>query len=139
MDDVHDDDDDGGDDEANTSADSDAKSTKKPLAKPKAVRKRQAEGEDKLIKGLAESLAGKKEKKVQSPKDTLEHFGNYVTQSLAELDPQICNLAKFKINNILYQAQVGALTDFNNNFPLQSFPPQQQYNWPVQERQYASL
>ena len=82
-----------------------SKSTKEPL-KIKPSRKKHAEEEYKLIKGLAESIAERKSKK---PKDDtkISNPAENLTETLTELDKRTQHMAKHRINNILFQAQTG--------------------------------
>ena len=110
------------------------KSTKEPL-KIKPSRKKQAEEEYKLIKGLAQSIAEKRSKKPKVDSklsSTAETFGRYVAQTLTELDTHVQNMAKHRINNILFQAQMGELVQ-NPTFGMSAPIPQQPFpSWPLQ-------
>ena len=88
------------------------RSTSEPLSKPSTSRRKHAEEEYQLIKKLSPSIANKhKRKTLQKKNDTIfEAFGNYVAQALSELDSQVSHLAQNKINNIIFQAQAGLLT-----------------------------
>lgn len=57
----------------------------------------------------------------------LEAFGNYVTKALSELDSQTSHLAQNKINNIIFQAQAGLLTQEIQ--PPMMIQPQPQRNY----------
>ena len=61
---------------------------------------------------MSQSIANKhKRKQPQKQNDTIyEAFGNYVAKALGELDALTSNLAQNKINNIIFQAQAGLLT-----------------------------
>ena len=75
-------------------------------------RKKQADEEFQLIKGLANSINDRcrKKQKLESKKDdALQMFGCYVTETLTALEPQMKHLAQHHINNILFQAQMGSL------------------------------
>lgn len=121
------------------------KSTKQPL-QIKPNRKRQAEEEYKLIKCLSESIAARKNKKPKVDTNlstTAETFGHYVAQTLSELDIQVQNVVKHRINNILFQAQIGQLVSNPNvgtsapiaQQPFQSWPLQ--YNVPINNQSPA--
>ena len=92
------------------------KSTKEPT-KIKPNRKRQADEEFKLIKGLTESIVERRKRKLienqsASPDDA---FGRYIIQTLAELDSNVKHLAQYRINDILFQAQTGELARSHSN------------------------
>ena len=78
----------------------------------KLSRKKQAEEEFQLIKGLATSIndRNRKKQKAEGKKDNALHmFGCYVTETLTTLEPKMKHLAQHHINNILFQAQMGSL------------------------------
>ena len=113
--------------ESEQEEDATPKSTKEPL-KLKPNRKRQAEEEFKLIKGLSQSIAERRQaQKAKKPvTNPLETFGNYVGQTLSELDNSIRHLAQHRINEILFQAQTGTLRQDNLLGilpPIQAQPP----------------
>ena len=81
--------------------------------KLKPNRKREADEELKLIKGLAESITERRAKTQRTEKPVnsqVESFCQYVSHSLSELDPQVRHLAQLKISQVLFQAQTGLLT-----------------------------
>lgn len=88
------------------------KSSKEPtIIKPN--RKRQADEEFKLIRGLTESIAERKKRRQMLENQSTgpdEAFGRYVIQTLSELDSYVKHLAQYRINDILFQAQTGELT-----------------------------
>ena len=111
------------------------RSTKEPI-KLKTNRKRQAEEEYKVIQGLAQNIAEKRQKKAnleKSASNPVLSFCKYVAQSLTELEPQVRHVAQHRISEILFQAQTGTLVQENQyrqpNRPqpqhFQSYPPQQ--------------
>lgn len=122
-----------------------SKSTKEPI-KIKPSRKKQAEEEYKLIKGLAESIAERKSKKPKVDtklSSTAETFGRYIAHTLTELDTHVQHMVKHRINNILFQAQTGELVQ-NPNIGISAPITQQhfqswllQYNVPVNNQSTA--
>ena len=125
------------------------KSTKEPT-KIKPNRKRQADEEFKLIKGLTESIAERRKRKLienqsASPDDA---FGRYIIQTLAELDSNVKHLAQYHINDILFQAQTGELArshSMGTRAPIQvptnqhAFQPvHPQYNMPSISNQISN-
>lgn len=87
--------------------------TKQPLKSiPHCSKKRQADEEYKLIKQLSESMAERhKKRKYDEPisRNSLEAFGQCVSQALSELDNKACHLAQHRLSNIIFQAQTGLL------------------------------
>ena len=100
------------------------KSTKEPI-KIKPNRKRQADEEFKLIKGLTESIAEKRNKRRTSENQSAgpdDAFGRYILQTLSELDKDVKHLVQYHINDILFQAQTGELTQ-----KIRAWEPGHQY------------
>lgn len=87
-------------------------------------RRKQAEEEYHLIKNLSQSIANKHKTKRN---DTIyEAFGNYVAKALSEVDKVASNLAQNKINNIIFQAQAGLLTqEIQTPTVIQPQPPRE--------------
>ena len=92
-------------------------------------RRKQAEEEYHLIKNLSQSVANKHKTKRN---DTIyEAFGNYVAKALSELDKVASNLAQNKINNIIFQAQAGLLTQEIQTPTVFQPQPQRNYIHPI--------
>ncbi|XP_070571412.1 uncharacterized protein [Ptychodera flava] len=122
------------------STDGDDKSTNKPMkTKMKSSKRHQAEMEYELIKGVAESITerNKRQKCGDEKKDAVETFGNYVTQTLRELEPKMRHLAQHRISNILFEAQTGSLMHYNAFQNHQQFQAYTQ-NWQVPYQQNSS-
>lgn len=105
--------------------------TKQPL-QCKLSRRDQAAQEFELIKGLATSIAerqNKRQKTADTHDESMSTFGRYVTESLADLEPRMKNLAKHHINNVLFQAQMGTLSCQEGNSAALSSAPSSQHNW----------
>lgn len=82
-----------------------------------------------LIKNLSQSIANKHKTKRN---DTIyEAFGNYVAKALSELDKVASNLAQNKINNIIFQAQAGLLTQEIQTPTVIQPQPQRNYFHPI--------
>ena len=83
--------------------------------------KRQHE-EDKLIQSLTQSISSKLSKKSEGSKQNpTTTFANYIASQLSELDAKTRAVAQHKINEILFQAQMGTLMENE----ARRFPPQQ--------------
>ena len=82
------------------------------------------------MKNLSQSIANRhKRKNPPKPNDTIfEAFGNYVAKALSELDGLTSSLAQNKINNIIFQAQAGLLTQ---EMQMQRVQPQRNYFQPI--------
>ena len=109
------------------------KSTKEPI-KIKPNRKRQADEEFKLIKGLTESIAEKRNKRQTSENQSAgpdDAFGRYILQTLSELDKDVKHLVQYRINDILFQAQTGELTKNQSMGTRAPIPAQQHAFLPV--------
>ena len=101
---------------------------KKATFNMKTNRKRQAEEDFSIIKGLAQSIAEKRSRleRLSTPAtNPVESFSQYIAQSLSELDTNMRHLAQHKISEILVQAQNGTLT--NDYRPLPTMQPQAQF------------
>ncbi|XP_068759921.1 uncharacterized protein [Montipora capricornis] len=87
-------------------------STKMPIkSRPKTAQKQREEEELQLIKGIANSLSQSANKKAKSAQGgQCETFGAYVCETLQDLEPVTRNIAQHNISNILFQAQMGTLT-----------------------------
>ena len=96
----------------------------------KRARKRHAEEELNLLSGLTQSLCERQKKRQKNDSNGSDNaisvFGQYVSQTLAEFDPKVRHLAQNKINNILFQAQMGML-GLNETNQLNSLT--RQPNW----------
>ena len=88
-----------------------------------------------MIKNLSQSIANKQKRKRPEKKDDTiyEAFGNYVAQALSELDSQTSHLAQNKINNIIFQAQAGLLTQEMQTQTMIQPQPQRHYFLPVMQ------
>ena len=95
-----------------------------PIRRAKASRRRQAEEEYTLIKSLTQSMENrhKRKKTEKKTETTFDAFGNYVAKALSELDSQTSHLAQNKINNIIFQAQAGLLSQEIPTQRVQSQP-----------------
>ena len=85
------------------------KSTKMPL-KVTTSRKRQAEEEFNLIKGLTSAIQERAKKKPDvSSNISKQHsaYGQYIAETLSDLEPRVRAIAQHKINEIIFQAQTG--------------------------------
>ena len=82
------------------------------------------EEEFNVLKGLASSLAngGKKAKLPEVAE--CESFGRFVTESIKKLDERTRHVVQYHINNTLFQAQMGMMSQAQVNL----FVPQQTYN-----------
>ena len=81
--------------------------------KLKPNRKRQADEELIVIKGLAQSITertAKAQRMEKSANSQVDSFCQYVSHTLSELDPRVQHLAQHKISQVLFQAQTGSLT-----------------------------
>ncbi|XP_046863222.1 uncharacterized protein LOC124456965 [Xenia sp. Carnegie-2017] len=109
------------------------RSTKEPF-QLKNSRKKQAEEEYHLIKGLAKSMSEKKNKKLKTDnkqKNQTDTFGRYVSYTLAELEPKVRFVAQHHINNILFQAQSGELLTRQTFGMVTPTCSQDQTFWPL--------
>ena len=88
------------------------KSTSEPIRPRTTFRKRQADEEFILIKNLSQSISNRgKTSNIEKDATALSAFGTYVSKALGELDRQTCCLAQNKINNIIFKAQAGLLSN----------------------------
>ena len=105
----------------------------KELNRLKPNRRRQAEEELKLIKGLAQSISERRAKVQRTEKATntaIEHFSQYVAHTLYDLDNGARHLAQHKISQVLFQAQTGTLTVDNPYGFMAPTQPQPQFFQP---------
>lgn len=121
------------------------KSTKEPLKSRQInTQKRQADHEYSLIKNLSDSISqrNKKPKPDETSKKQYDAFGKYVSQALSDLDSATRHLAQHQINNIIFQAQTGMLTQdsqqavvvqpqYNQFRPIQSYHIPSTNNYPT--------
>ena len=85
-------------------------STKLPIKpRPKSLKKRLQEEEFNVMKGLASSIA-KERKKEKCEGGECETYGKFLIESLKKFDESTRHLVQYRINNILFQAQMGMLT-----------------------------
>ena len=91
-------------------------SAKMPL-KVTTSRKRQAEEEFNLIKGLTSAIQEKAKKKPDMSSDKSRRnsaYGQYIAETLSDLQPRECAVAQHKINEIIFQAQAGMFSSQNS-------------------------
>ena len=76
----------------------------------KNSRKRKNEDDGDLIKVLTQSILQRANKKSREEKNcAAAMFGNFVTESLLEMDPTTRQIAQNQISNVIFQAQMGYL------------------------------
>ena len=84
-------------------------------------------------------MAERKARKQNSEEsNALCTFGRYVSEALAEMEPSMRNLAKYRINNILFQGQMGTSGQYDQQQQIRQnfaapFPPTNPWLVPNQQ------
>jgi hypothetical protein len=124
------------DDDGGVTEESGPKSTKQPTKKKQKTTKKEIENEELvLMKKLSNSMS--QSMKPQAA-DACDIFGQYVTQSLKSLDPRDRHIAQHRINEIIFQAQMGLLNQPVIAPQPQTYPsqqPQPTYTYPSHQHQ----
>ncbi len=102
--------------------DTPVRSTKRPT---KPSRKRCANEENDLIQGLAKSISlrnKQKQTKTNNTYNTTAAFGQFIAESLDEMDPRTRKLVQNQISNLIFQAQMGIPSQPLYGAPQQTTP-----------------